>query len=83
MQGPALIVRQIVTFVVGDEVDNGPLGQGGRFVENQPSFFDAGAERAHALTLRISEVLGKHSRRASEAFDSLKPGHDLVPTGWH
>ncbi len=66
MQGPALIVGQIVTFVIGDEVDNGPFGQGGRFVENQPPFFDASAERAHAVTLRISEVLGKHSRRASE-----------------
>ncbi len=59
MQGLALIVREVVTLVVRNEVDNRPLGQSGRLVENEPPVLDTRLERAHVATVRVSAVAGK------------------------
>lgn len=83
MQSAALVVREVVTFVVGDQVDNRPLGQGGRLVENKPPVFDTCSERTHGATVRLSTVPRKRSGRSTKPVDLLKPRVDLVPTGWH
>lgn len=54
MQGAALVVRQVITFIVGHEFDHRALGQVGRFVENKPALLDPGQKTAHAPTLRHS-----------------------------
>lgn len=73
MQGAALVVSEVVTLVVRHEVDNRPLGQSGRLVENKPPLFDTGSERAHVATVRVSSMPGKRSRHATEPLDLLKP----------
>lgn len=62
MQSAALVVRKIVTFVVGNQIDNRPLGQCCRLVQDEPPFFDARSERAHLSTVGVSSVPGKRSR---------------------
>ncbi len=79
MQGLALIVREVVTLVVRNEVDNRPLGQSGRLVENEPPVLDTRLERAHVATVRVSAVAGKRVMPATEPFDLPNPGNDLVP----
>ena len=54
MQGAALIVRELVTVVVRDEVDNRSLGQGSRLVQDEPTLFDSRSKWAHVATVRIS-----------------------------
>jgi hypothetical protein len=41
MQGPALLVREVVAFVIRDEVDNRPITQSRRLVEYDASVFNA------------------------------------------
>ncbi len=77
MQGLSLIVREVVTLVVRNEVDNRPLGQSGRLVENEPPVLDTRLERAHVATLRVSAVAGKRvmprhgALRSAEARRSM------------
>ncbi len=67
MQNAALVVRKIVTFIVGNEFDHRPLGQRCRLVQDEPAVFDARSEKAHVLTLRVSGTGGKRSS-ASGSF---------------
>ena len=83
MHGAALVLGEVIAFVVSDQVDNRAFGQGCRLVENEPPLFDAGSERAHETTVRVSEALGKRSRCSTDRVDLLKPRGDLVPTGRH
>jgi hypothetical protein len=39
MQSAALLVREVITFVVCNEVENRPLGQERRLVEHQTALF--------------------------------------------
>ena len=55
MKCAALVVGEIITFVIRQEVDNRPFGQGRRLVEDQASLLDMGSERAHVATVRLSE----------------------------
>jgi hypothetical protein len=43
----ALVLGEIITFVIGHEVDDGLFGQGRRLVEDQASLLDMGSERTH------------------------------------
>lgn len=83
MQSAALVVREVVTFVVRDEVDHGPLGQGGRLVENEPPF-STRARRGYCTGF-------EHARQASgrpylidlleTAVRVQRPGiRDAIPT---
>ena len=83
MEGAALVIGEIITLIVRDKVDNGPLGQSRRLVENKPPLFDTGSERAHVATVRVSSMPGKRSRYTMKSLDLLKPGRYLVSTGWH
>jgi len=68
----ALVVGEIITFVISHEVDNRPFGQGRRLVEDQASLLDMGSERAHVDTVRVSERLGKvHAARCSRGPTEL------------
>ena len=51
MQGASLGVCELVTFVVCDEIENGALGQGGRFVDTEPPILDTRSNRTHGSTL--------------------------------
>ena len=53
MQCATLLVGQIVTFVVRDEVDDCPIGERRRLIQNEAT------KRAHAATVRRSEMPGK------------------------
>jgi len=44
VQCAALVVGEVVAFVVGDEFDHGTLGQRGRLIENEPSVLDPGSK---------------------------------------
>lgn len=83
MQGAAFLVREVITLIVSNQADNGPVGQSCRLVENEPPFFDTCSEGTHVRTVQVSKVLSKSSRCATEPVDLVKPGHDLVPTGRH
>ena len=72
MQRATLLVAEVVTFVISDQVDNRPIGQGGRLIENEPPVLDTGSERAHAATLRLSRVPDKPSRGAAKAGRSVQ-----------
>ena len=61
MQNPALVVRKVVTLIVGNEFDHRPFGQRCRLVQDEPPLFDARSERAHVVTLRVSGTGGKRS----------------------
>ncbi len=74
MQRAALGVCEVVTLVVGNEVDNSTLGECGRLVENKPSLLDTRSERAHVSTVGVSSMPGKRSRRSTERLDVAKPG---------
>ena len=56
MQSAALDVRQIVTFVIGHEIDGRPFRQGGRLIEDQSPVLDACSKRAHTVTVRLSLI---------------------------
>jgi len=83
VQCAALVVGEVITFVISHQVDNRPLGQGCRLVEDQPSLLDMGSERAHVATVRVSERSSKRSHCPTKPVDSAKPRNDLVPTGVH
>ena len=61
MQDAALVVREVIALVVGNELDDGSFGQGRRFIENEPPLFDARLETAHVRTVRISSAPSEHS----------------------
>jgi len=77
----ALVVGEVITFVISHQVDNRPFGQSCRLVEDQASLLDTGSERAHVDTVRVSERPGKRSRNSTEPVDLAEPGNDLDPTG--
>ena len=83
MQSAALVIRKIVTFVVGNQIDDRPLWQCCRLVQDEPPLFDARSERAHVSTVGFSSVPGKRSRHQTEPLDLVKPGGYVVPTRWH
>lgn len=83
VQSAAFLVGEVITFVVSNQVDDCPLGQGCRLVENEPPLLDTGSERAHVATVRVSERPSKGSRCATEPVDLAEPWNDLVPTGGH
>jgi hypothetical protein len=49
VQSAALDVRQIVTFVIGHEIDGRPFRQSGRLIEDQSPVLDACSKRAHTV----------------------------------
>ena len=59
---PALLVREVVAFIIGNQVNNGPFRERCRQVENKPAFLDARWERAHVANVRVSPVADKSSR---------------------
>jgi len=61
VQRAAVLVRKVVTFVVGDEIDDRPIGQRRRLVQDESPLLDAGSQRAHAPTVRRLEMAGKYS----------------------
>src|SRR2546430_14218039 len=62
VQGAPLPARDVIAFVVGNQIDNRTLGQGCRLVEDEPPLLDTCSESAHMATVRDSKVLGKRSR---------------------
>ena len=83
MQGTAFLVGEVIALIVSNHVDNRPVRQGCRFVENEAAFLNMGSERTHAATVRLSEQPSKHSRCPAKPVDLAEPGNDLVPTAWH
>jgi hypothetical protein len=53
MQRAALSVREVITLIVRNQVDNRTVGQRCRLVEDQPSLLDTRSERAHVATVRV------------------------------
>lgn len=41
MQRQAFVVREVIAFVVHDQIQRGAFGQCGRLVEHKPTFQDA------------------------------------------
>ena len=58
MQGPALVVREVVTIVVGNQIDNRPLGQACRLIEDEAPLSDTRSETTHRSTVRVSNLPG-------------------------
>jgi hypothetical protein len=56
-----LIVREVVTFVVGHEIDDRAIGERRRLVQDEATLLDTRSKRTHGATLRGSETLGKWS----------------------
>ena len=66
MQGSALLVSQVVTLIVRDQIDDGPVGQGRGFIEDEAPLLDARSERAHGATVRVFALPGKATRIDSD-----------------
>jgi hypothetical protein len=81
MQRATFVVGQVVVFVVGDEVDDGPLGQSRRLVQDEATLMDASSQRAHAATARLRRRPAKYSGHVPQVVDLLEPAPDSVPTG--
>ena len=73
MQRAAFTLGEVIAFVVRNQVDDRPLGQGRRLVKNEPPVFDTCSERAHVATVRVSELAGKSSGCTPKPLDLLKP----------
>ncbi len=56
MQCVTLVVGQIVTFIVDDQLQLGSLRQLGRFVEVQSPVLHTRAQRGHVITVRPPTV---------------------------
>ena len=80
VQGAPLPARDVIAFVVGNQIDNRTLGQGSRLVEDGPPLLDTCSESAHMATVRDSKVLGKRSRarRAGAGELFFRPPITLV-----
>jgi len=50
---------QIVAFVVGDEIYNGAFRKGRGFIQDETTFLDTRAQRAHATNVRLRAVRRK------------------------
>ena len=68
MQGAALVVGEVITFVVGNQIDNRAFRQGCRLVENKAALLDTCSEWAHAATVRLS----RHSPQAFKLPDGAR-----------
>jgi hypothetical protein len=68
-----LLVGEVIAFVISDQVDNRPIGQGSRLIENEPPLLDTRAEGTHAITVRLSRLPDKPSRGAAKSIDVFKP----------
>jgi hypothetical protein len=80
VQSAALDVRQIVTFVIGHEIDGRPFRQGGRLIEDQSPVLDACSKRAHMVTVRLSLTPGKRSGRSRVTSDWRSENEIWFPT---
>ena len=80
VQGAPLPARELIAFVVDNQIDNRTLGQGSRLVEDGPPLLDTCSESAHMATVRDSKVLGKRSRarRAGAGELFFRPPITLV-----
>ncbi len=74
MQRATFLVGQVVTFVVGDEIDDCPVGQCRRLIKDEATFLDASSQRANAATVRLQWLPGKHSGRLGQGSISLSQG---------
>ena len=79
MQSAALSVRQIVTLVIGHQIDGRSFRQSGRLIEDQSPVLDARSKRAHAATVRLSLTPGKRSGRSRRYVGLAKRDRDPVP----
>jgi hypothetical protein len=80
VQSAALNVRQIVTLVIGHQIDGRPFRQGGRLIEDQSPVLDARSKRAHAATVRLSLTPGKRSGRSGVTSDWRSEDEIRFPT---
>lgn len=62
MQGAAVVLGEVVAFVVCDQIDNRAVGQGCRLVKDESPILDTSSEWVHTTTVRLSKTLGKASR---------------------
>ena len=60
MQRAALGVGEVVALVICNQIDDGALGESGRFVENEPPFLNTGSKRAHDTTVGRPAGPSKH-----------------------
>jgi len=77
VQCATFLVGQVVTFVVGDEIDHCPVGQCRRLIKDEATFLDASSQRPHATTVRLAVRHGnrglaarRRRARASRLFGS-------------
>ena len=85
MQSAALLISEIITFVVCDEIHHCSVRECGRLIKDEAPILDAGSERAHALTVRIYGVVGNPARHAflcTAAFcsASMNPSRSAGPS---
>ncbi len=62
MERATLLVGEVIAFVISDQVDNRPIGQASRLIENEPPLLDTRAEGIHATTVRPSRLPDKPTR---------------------
>jgi len=74
----ALVVGEIITFVIGHEVDDGPFGKGRRLIEDQASLLDMGSERAHVDTVGFPGGPASVPRGPTEFADLVEPRNHLT-----
>jgi len=68
-----VLIGQIVIDVICDEVNDRPIGQRGRLIQNEATIRDSGAQRSHAATVGRSMTIGKGSGSLAECIDLPEP----------
>jgi hypothetical protein len=72
MQGVTLLIREVVAFIIGNQVDYRPVPQGGRFVEYDAPVLNACSEGAHVANIRAS-ALHRNTNRPYLTAPPLRP----------
>jgi hypothetical protein len=60
VQRATLVVREVITLVVGNQIDNRPLGQACRLIEDEAPLTDTRSETTHRSTVLVSNLPGNH-----------------------
>ena len=56
MQGAAFLVGEVIALIVSNQVDDCPVRQACRFVENEPAFLNMGSANTFVQWIRASTV---------------------------
>ena len=80
MQGATLLIREVVTFVIGNEVDHCPIRQSRGLVQHDATVANLCFKRAHVATIRASAKPRNCQTIRQGSFSIESPGRMMPPS---